>query len=670
MPSWSSSVHVPLNLVYICQLLLGVLLILMYIRPNDYSLQRYNTECPNTKYSNDEMESPPNTYRFMPVNPSDDRHKSDDNDDPVDVTLPPIPSTHQPLRYRYWTQVQASSIDRIASYSIIEDHMTKYCPPHLQQHDSVTANIMDFVASNSNNFTTQPFEIKVLNFGDGVGGGDRRAAGYQRVFVVVVLSSNTSRRICAGGAVLEASLQSATDMVDVDFYVEAAPGLYEFQPFFRRSGVYTLCVSLNALNPGFMFRWTVKNLKYGIKNRDPLWKSKTRLKENRGNPNIPGSPNYCLRQSYSGRMCFVQNTTLTATSETALERKLYSLRQGRLCTNSSHFFTAFRSGAWTQLTECDGNKCIGDLRDLDPLQPNKTSYWVYVSDVCTLRIFGRKDAWDAVIPAGEKSAWFLYWGVSTLEQPATNFIEYMLGLMILKAWRTDYFRVAKRFRPDHFVTRSFDVTRQSRFFNVSSSSLPTMRSTFLWGGCPMFTQPAPWACDKTIGLTHRSGMQAVFRTMDALPDVLLLDHFLWRYPMWSEGDFIVQLEDTLLWLEQETHKACQRIVAKQNEGKTISSRSSSRIRTPVLIWVGPVRRLYGDYESSVCYSDDDMAFRRKLSWRVERYFHNYTSQYKKRTRTNTDSVCRPEAPFRDVVFLGRHELTSPLHYGEQWGGGA
>eukprot|EP00759_Apiculatamorpha_spiralis_P038042 PhF_6_TR37537/c0_g1_i4/m.55576 len=252
-----------------------------------------------------------------------------DNNHPVDVTLPPIPSTHQPLRYRYWTQVQAS-IDRIASYSIIEDHMTKYCPPHLQQHDSVTANIMDFVASNSNNFTTQPFEIKVLNFGDGVGGGDRRAAGYQRVFVVVVLSSNTSRRICAGGAVLEASLQSATDMVDVDFYVEAAPGLYEFQPFFRRSGVYTLCVSLNALNPGFMFRWTVKNLKYGIKNRDPLWKSKTRLKENRGNPNIPGSPNYCLRQSYSGRMCFVQSTTLTATSETALERNLFSLRQGRL----------------------------------------------------------------------------------------------------------------------------------------------------------------------------------------------------------------------------------------------------------------------------------------------------------------------------------------------------
>ena len=82
----------------------------------------------------------------------------------------------------------------------------------------------------------------VLNVFDSAAADARAEAGHRRIFVAINGNgdgndtagggSTIQRRLCRGGAVIEASLESDIDKVDIDFPVEVVPGLYEFQPFF------------------------------------------------------------------------------------------------------------------------------------------------------------------------------------------------------------------------------------------------------------------------------------------------------------------------------------------------------------------------------------------------------------------------------------------------------
>ena len=438
---------------------------------------------------------------------------------------------------------------------------------------------------------------------------------------------------------------------------------------------------------------------------------------------------YCVFQPWSRRQCFTTDV-VCGEQCAAAQRALARLRAaGGVCGSGGAaagaaagarrqgvFDTVFRSGAWMRLSSCDGNLCVGDLRSafppddspdsgFDRVRSNETKskWWVFVSDTCTVRLYSRAEAWRVL-----NGKWLVQWGDSTLNQPAIAMLEYILGVPLFPDLG---FMVGispnKRggLRRPHLLYRVFDRTASQ-----PNAGAGAFRSTMLWGGC---ASPKFDACVHGRGMATRHRRQRLLSwrggandtsgtsAAASLPAVLVINHFIYRHPQWDEATFMRQLAETVEWLEARVtaflEEAARGSIADPSRFCDVPAVAAQR---PVLLWIGPTRYVYSEAEATSCSSEGTTMFRRRLSWRIDAWFERYRrdnysqadsasaapssdaeeggepSASPRATPQPSSSSSPPPPPppppprcrpFRDVVYLARHELTSPLHAGSEYG---
>ena len=590
-------------------------------------------------------------------------------DDDASVALPPNPLGSQRRRMSPWRRVQ-ESVDVESSARAIADHKA-----------ACAGAVTDARAR-----IAPGYRFAVFNVFEPVAAlpslsSPSTRAGQRRVFVALTTGADR-KRLCRGGAVLEAAVESENDKVDVDFFVEVegAPGLYEFQPYFRRAGRYTMCLAVSAVNETISWRPTMTSLTPEAAGNTLPWVSQTGIE--RFNNATAGAPKSCLWQSWTQRQCFAANVEC-GTACLAAQRQLAEQRtRGGLCGGSGTLDTAFGSGAWMRLPACDGNLCVGNLRDAfppdDSVLPNfytrrfrKSMWWVFVSDTCTIRLYSRADIWRII-----SGKWLMLWGDSTLRQASIDFLEYMLGVPVFAkfGFMEDRLKLPAKRRPHQFVYRAWD--RRAKQPDGGSA---VMRATLCWGGCPH--QKSPQICGLQMGANNRkcilaalSGKNATapqkvekdFPTDAVLPDVpsvVVANHFAWRFPLYNETSFMEQVADTLAWLDATMAARLDEMMSTTGSAaapKTFCDVPELAAKRPLLVWIGAARLVYSDFESRRCYSDNVVAFSRRLAWKVEAYI----SQYRRAYLGKDGARCRP---FRDVLYMSRQELTSPMHTGSEFG---
>ena len=233
------------------------------------------------------------------------------------------------------------------------------------------------------------------------------------------------------------------------------------------------------------------------------------------------------------------------------------------------------AGSWVrgpkgQREKCYPGLCEGDLRFMD------SAGWVYVPQACYLRLYNREAAWSCV--AGRKLMWF---GDSTLKQPATNLVENLLGVPVLRrsfnwvanacpSWGSlsrnprkfnkQYSRFRRNGCTGPFDHRMWKITREN-------PSDPSQKVTlqFVWGGAKGVDR-SPFEAVVGFGLLDdktTTQHQAVFNALlgkrgaadkassDARPDAFFIHQYVWdrdakmRHESW-EGRVLEFLKTTAL----------------------------------------------------------------------------------------------------------------------------
>eukprot|EP01064_Diplonema_japonicum_P007465 TRINITY_DN1508_c0_g1_i2.p1 TRINITY_DN1508_c0_g1~~TRINITY_DN1508_c0_g1_i2.p1 ORF type:complete len:687 (+),score=103.23 TRINITY_DN1508_c0_g1_i2:1015-3075(+) len=146
-------------------------------------------------------------------------------------------------------------------------------------------------------------------------------------------------------------------------------------------------------------------------------------------------------------------------------------------------------GSWVRSPNgtCYPGICKGDLSYA------ASDGWVYVPKDCYLRLYNRESAWDCL--NGKRLMWF---GDSTLKQPATNLLENLLGVSVIKR----SFNWIKRSCPIGKILKSKRVQKQwkanhqwgchspfdHRQWKVKRSNPKNEKQTisfrYVWGGGP------------------------------------------------------------------------------------------------------------------------------------------------------------------------------------------
>ena len=216
----------------------------------------------------------------------------------------------------------------------------------------------------------------------------------------------------------------------------------------------------------------------------------------------------------------------------------------------------FRGNSSDQRHYCAPGYCEGDIHFL------KTDGWVWVPDHCYLRLYNRESAWKCF--SGKKFFWF---GDSTLKQPATNIIEHLLGVPVLrrsynwikkfcpsgyKITKKKYLNKVKRATElgcvGPFEHRQWHINR----VNPRNSSQST-ELQLLWGGARTQWMPPK---DKPSGIEHllpdsKSPVKEAFHNQ-VLKDqtIIFLHEYIWdelaRFDYAKFEPIILQLIKDLL----------------------------------------------------------------------------------------------------------------------------
>ena len=519
------------------------------------------------------------------------------------------------------------------------------------------------------------------------GNDEKQDAGHRRVFfaINVMDAFGKPRRLCRAGAMLEASVESADDKVDVDLIVEVdgAPGLYELQPHFRRAGRYALCLVVRSVNPDDKWRQTLASFDFDdAASHEPGWAAPkgTVLRRN----DKVRKPNMCSFHSWANRQCFraavrCGDECLAAQLQLAEQR-----RRGGPCGAPATLDTAFRSGAWMRLPSCDGNLCAGDLREAYPADDsalpnyhtrlfNKTMWWVFVSDTCTIRLYSRAEAWRIL-----NNKWLLNWGGSTLQQPTANMLEYMLGVPVLPS--VGYMEripwMSSHSRPPRHMYRAFDrvagAAAGGRRDDRAAAAAERTRVTMCWGGCNETQVLSPQLCFAEIGTETRHCVRKALEwrptsASDAnafLPAALMVNHYTWRRSLFDENAFLRKVQDTLDWIEATVHArlTSMAINATGRADASYCDMPDLLARRPLLVWIGPTRVGFGDFDEG-CISENRAAYNRRMAWRIEGVVQRFARR--RAPAATPAAACRP---VRSVTFMSRYELTAPLHTGDEFQG--
>ena len=295
------------------------------------------------------------------------------------------------------------------------------------------------------------------------------------------------------------------------------------------------------------------------------------------------------------------------------------------------------AGSWVKAEKeaCYPGLCEGDLAFM------ASDGWVWVPDTCYLRLYNKESAWDCL--NGKRILWF---GDSTLKQPATNLAENVLGVPALKrsynymrsfcpqgekilkrSYRKKLIKAGQRGCAGPFEHRQWKATRNNPTAPHQNVSLQ-----FLWGG------------GKTIydqKSLHPRGMELLTEDTEArkvffdllsgdIPDVVIMHHYAW--------DSVAQFHPTEF---EATLKAIIDVVL-----------------------ANPGTVLHWDSAHPSCGSD---RFDHNTSLCVEAIANKLNTAGARRNVHRMDQFFRREYPDEPrITFGNRYAMAHPLSFGQQF----
>lgn len=487
-------------------------------------------------------------------------------------------------------------------------------------------------------------------------GADAAAVGQWARFWLVAVDGD-GRRVCRGGEGLEVRLESAAAKVAVDRVMDIGHGVHEVHVFVRKRGVYRLDVDPVVVVPPqetvadqpVQFRLARDNDVIDAAFNATMGKVIAGDLKNKEDKS--GSHPWCPAKTFS-RDATIAFGAFTQGSDVVPARVP--------CPRCSHP-DRFRAGGWVRIGDgsvaCDGIHCDGNLAGM------QSEGWVWASDHCVVRVYGSV----ADARAALSGHWIVGWGPSTMKQPMANMVEYFLGGKVVPPVTMEtihHWTGSKKRRPNFFTYRLFDTVVAGDAGNATRD----IRMSMIWAGCPAVAAP-PHACTTTTGMGNRERLSAYIDPKSAAlkrvressaaaaapskeaatyPTAIIMDHFIWRYPLWDESVFVKNIANTI------DDYVRPHLSAAAKEGLTASDalHGRSRRRTmPLLVWNTANHPIHSD-TNRACISPPYVNRQRHFMWVIEDFVND---RY------------RGEGSAENTVLLvSRFHITMPFHFTDEW----
>ena len=395
--------------------------------------------------------------------------------------------------------------------------------------------------------------------------------------------------------------ESDNAKVAVDRIIDLDNGLYEVIFFIRKRGSYKFCVDAIGSHDKCVGQYNFRLIDPAKSKDSPIGRV---LSEH---PPVTGAPRQEMPrtpQFPNNLRCFPAN----------FERGIDAIPLRESCRTSTDR-DRFRFGAWFKMDgpsqKCDGIHCTGT-----PLSTMES--WIWASDICIIHVYDRVGLHKLL-----NKTWIVGWGGSTMKQPMSNFVEYYMGHAIFKFYMAQLDMWKSKKKAGFFSYRQWGVT-------ITNESLGTATTwNMLWGGCPGLVA-APSACTTTVGMRFWPRLEGLIggsRGPNAsVPTAILLDHFVWRWPMNDEVAFSEQ--SSLLF---------RRI------GETAAKHKW--LQQPLIVWHNGPSSANNDMSPRPDHCGQ-LAVTRHLCWTVE-------DDYDKNTTAG-------------MLLISRDQITLPLHFGNSF----
>ncbi|ORC86831.1 uncharacterized protein TM35_000251270, partial [Trypanosoma theileri] len=361
---------------------------------------------------------------------------------------------------------------------------------------------------------------------------------------------------CQSGDVVDVRMESAMAKVAVERVIDMDNGVLEVQFYIRKRGVYSFCADLVVRHQDMLdaLAASEKGRNRSVQMLGRL--SPTALLEHHGTPEYAEAgpeikPPLNKTPAYPKNVYCIGGT-ITSQGETAVG---HAVGEAMVRFNDGvdvvplptrcdvvDDFDRFRFGGWYRVgRRCDGVHCVAlnlGAGEVDPLLES-TEGWLWVSDVCQLRLFTDEELLLSLFPG----AWFLAWGPSTTREPLADMLEEHLHTRIFNVFMKDLWRYPKKKTPPFYDYRMWDrcvephTLWSKELFKKAGRSTPSTRVTLLWGGClSTFSNRCPKRqalalfherINRTFGIAVRRGRRDRACGSQSFPTVLLLDHVVW-----------------------------------------------------------------------------------------------------------------------------------------------
>ncbi|KAH9584060.1 hypothetical protein LSM04_005296 [Trypanosoma melophagium] len=488
---------------------------------------------------------------------------------------------------------------------------------------------------------------------------------------------------CQAGDVVDVRMESAMAKVAVERVIDMDNGVLEVQFYIRKRGVYSFCADLVVRHQD-MLDALAASKKDGNRSVQLLGRlSPTALLEHYGTPEYaePGPeimPPLNKTPAYPRNVYCITGTASTHAVGEAVVRFDDGVDVVPLPVRCDVVddFDRFRFGGWYHVgRRCDGIHCVAlGLRagEVDPLL-GSTEGWLWVSDVCQLRLFTDEELLLSLFPG----AWFLGWGPSTTREPLADMLEEHLHTRIFWAFMKDLWKYPKKKTPPFYDYRMFDrcvephTPWSKELFRRAGNLTPSARVTLLWGGClSTFSNRCPKRqglilfherINRTFGVAARRGRRDSSCGSQSFPTVLLLDHVVWR----------IHPNDDPAFLRAMRHLLLEQLPQLYKEVVMVSAAGDPDIAQGIhLQWAmeDDLAALYrlpdGDGRSvqrtvrtgdgaGVAYIQDNNRYPPLTAERV-------------RQRRGSYNETRGMAIVPPVLLISRHQITLPLHFGNEF----
>ena len=445
-----------------------------------------------------------------------------------------------------------------------------------------------------------------------------------RVFGKEAMHKFDHGALCSGGDGIHVRVESPTGKVAVRRILDRDDGLYETQMYFRVPGVYMVCGAVSQ-----SWRYREKERLWIVHHSNATWfdtpADRRHPPVNWLEPLKTGFEGIMPQDPRRLQMCPMDrppvNTNCVNITVEGTMRSVVAVTSN--CTAES-----LVPGHWRRLeSDACGDTCTGDLANLGA---DRDPGWMWESDACRLHLFSRDEAWSLI-----RGKWILAWGDSTLKQPLSNWIEYFLGAPLF-----ENNSITQAGKSLFFAYRNYDVTIPSVGRDASC------RFTMAWAGCPNVAV-GPKFCRSTeiAGFNTKQLLEAVrgqhppVKTFKAVPDVILLNHFIWRKPRGDETQFVQMVSHSL-----ET-------LLKLYSGQLEALGDNRSHRLPLVLYVTVPKSIFSDENRPCAGTTPSPLVDDILNDRVIRIIDSFRKE-------------KAPLPFK-LEVLDRTSLTWPFHFDER-----